>query len=479
MKQLNSLIICQPGGIFPDPHLWIEPRSQLSIRFAVFEGLVKYAADMSIMPSLAESWTVLNNAKEWIFTLREGVQYHDGSFLTAQDVAASIKNASREDVPGAYGTDALLYAYLGNAEIEVIDDLHLKIILPNSMADLPDLLAYIMIIPESFIGKDPVTIPGTGPFKTERVTERSYEFCRFGKYWGKVPPVDNLVFIDERDPQKRIQLFQEGKVDVITTLKKSEAELLANNSDAEFITHEMPLSIPAFLNCFDKPFSDKRVRQAVNYGTDVNEIIAKACEGNANRLNGPLSRFHFGVDPEYPPYPYDPEKAISLLKEAGYENGLAVTLFRPLVGPDESTVIADCLQRQWEKIGITLKEEIQPDRQQYALDVRGKNIHDLCIFDSSPISTYRVLLEKLNSVKAGPWWQGYTNPQFDELLEKAWETVDDKERADIYRQALQIVSDDAPWLFLFSPNEVFVVRKSVAAQFPNLCKRVDGIVALQ
>ncbi len=478
MNRLESLTICQPGGIFPDPHLWIEPRSQLSIRFAVFEGLVRYAADLSIVPALAESWTVSDDAKEWIFEIRRNVQYHDGTFVSARDAAASIINASREDVPGAYGTDALLYAYLGDAEIVALDNFRLKISFSNAMADFLDLLAYIMIIPEAFIGKDPVTIPGTGPFKTEKISDKNYEFSRFKAYWGKELPVDKLIFIDEQDPQKRMQLFKDGKADVVTSLKTAEASVFLEDSEALYVPHEMPLSVPAFLNCFEGPFADQRVRQAVNYGTDVDEIIAKACDGDANRLNGPLSKFHFGVDPNYPPYPYDPKKARALLKEAGYENGLNLKLFRPVVSPDESAIIADCLRKQWKKLGIMLEEKIQPDREQYALDVRGKKIFDLCIFDSSPVSTYRVLLEKLDSDKAGPWWQGYKNIEFNKLLEKAWKSIDNEKRADIYRQALQIISEDAPWLFLFSPNEVFIVRKSVAALMPALCRRVDGVVVL-
>ncbi len=476
MNKLDSLTICQPGGVFPDPHLWIEPRSQLSIRFAVFEGLVRYGSDLSIQPSLAENWTVSDDAKEWVFTIRDQVKYHDGTVITAQDAAASIRNASREDVPGAYGTDALLYAYLGDADVNCIDESHLKITLSKPMADLPDLLAYIMIIPKDFIGKDPKTIPGTGPFKTAKISEKTYEFTHFTDYWGEQPPVEKLVFIDERDAQKRVQLFKEGKVDVVTYLRKADVGTLLDDPEAQLIHHEMPLSIPAFLNCFEGPFTDKRVRQAVNYGTDVDEIINKACDGDANRLNGPLSKFHFGVDPDYPSYPYNPEKARDLLKEAGYENGLTLTLFRPLIGPDESPVIAACLRKQWEKIGITLEEKIQPDREQYALDVRGKNIHDLCIFDSSPVSTYRVLLEKLNSDAAGPWWQGFKSTEFNALLKKAWETVDGPLRADLYRQALQIAAEDAAWLYLFSPNEWFVVRKTAAALISDLCRRVDGVV---
>ena len=97
----SRLTIFQPRGDYPDPHLWIEPAALLNIRFAVFEGLAGYDADLNIIPVLAESWEVSVDAKSWIFTLREGILFHDGSPLTAADAAASIRNASRNEVRGA------------------------------------------------------------------------------------------------------------------------------------------------------------------------------------------------------------------------------------------------------------------------------------------------------------------------------------------------------------------------------------------
>ena len=183
----ERLTIYQPGGSYPDPHLWIEPRSLLSIRFSVFEGLVRYDAKLNIVPALAESWTVSEDAKDWLLTLRSNVIYHDGSAVTAADAAASIRNASRKDVAGAYGTDALLYAYLGQADIRAEDETHLRVTLPVPMADLPDLLVYIMIIPERCIGADPAAIPGTGPFRYGCIEGNRYSFLRNENYWAGTP----------------------------------------------------------------------------------------------------------------------------------------------------------------------------------------------------------------------------------------------------------------------------------------------------
>ena len=462
----ERLTIYQPGGSYPDPHLWIEPRSLLNIRFAVFEGLVRYDAALRIVPALAESWTVTDDAKDWLFTLRKDVHYHDGTVMTAADVVTSIRNASRKDVGGAYGTDALLYAYIGNAEIRAEDDLHVRVILPQPMADLPDLFVYIMIIPERCIGADPASIPGTGPFRYGSIDGKRYTFLRNENYWAGAPDIDELVFVDEKDPAKRIAALRNGDADVITNLEGSHTAGLDEKDDICVIEYDSPVAIPLMLNCFTGPFTDVRVRQAVNYATDVDEIIQKVCGGVGIKLNGPMTIHHFGYNKHAKPYPYDPDKARELLKEAGFGDGLEVTMFRPTSSPNESAGIAKCVKEQWAKAGITLHEVVEEDRQQYALDVRDKKIHDLCIFDSAPVSTYRVLHEKLDSTNHGPWWEGYDSPAFNALMKKAAETVDTRDREKIFREAIQTAADEAAWVFLYSPVQFYAARWDVV----DLCE---------
>lgn len=476
---LDKLTIYQRGGSYPDPHFWVEPRSHLSIRFAVFEGLVGYDADLNIVPVLAENWTVSKDAKEWIFTLRRDVKYHDGTVVTASDAAASIRNASRKDVPGAYGTDALLYAYLGNAEVKVLDELRVKITLPEPMADLPDLLVYIMIIPERCIGAAPETIPGTGPFRFGKIEGNRYTFYPNSLYRLGVPDLKELVFVDEKDPASRVEALKNGEADIITYMDGSYMSSVEEDDSLCAIEYDTPVSIPLFLNCISGPFSDVRVRQAVNYATDVQEIIEKACGGAGIPLTGPLSRFHFGADPHSKPYPYDPEKAKELLAEAGFADGLELTMYRPTSSPNESEKVAECIRSQWARVGIKVNVVVQEDREQYALDVRDKKIRDFCIFDSSPVSTYRVLHEKLDSGYRGPWWQGYDSSEFNELMAKAASTVDNSERKLLYRQALRTAADEAAWVFLYSPVEFYGAKWDVAEQFPRLFSRADGVILVR
>ncbi len=222
--------------------------------------------------------------------------------------------------------------------------------------------------------------------------------------------------------------------------------------------------------------SDPRIRQALNFAADVDEIVREVAHDKAYRMNGPLSPFHSVADADLQPYPHDPVRAVRLLKEAGYPDGITLTMHRPTSSPTESAELAAILIKQWKKAGIRIDEKVFEDRQEYALMVRGKNIGDMGVFDSSPLSSYRVLREKLHSGFAGPWWQGYSNPEVNRLMEKAWATADEDERTGIYRQAYRIISQDAPWLFLYCPKDLWVVRSSLKEALPDWAPGLSGLV---
>ena len=472
----EKLTIYQPGGGWPNPHQCIESTALLNLRFAVFEGLTGYDEHMQIIPLLAETWTVSEDAKDWVFTIRQDVRFHDGTVLTAADAAASIGNASRKEISGAYGTDALLYAYLGSAKIEPTDPAHLHITLPEPMADLPDLLVYIMIIPEKYIGTDPETIPGTGPFSLSSRNEKSYVFLRNEKYWRNLPVYSILEFVNEASADNRVKALLEGKADIITGLNWSHTTKIDADDNSLIIENDPPAAMILMLNCFNGPFTDVRVRQAMNYGTDQEEIIQTACKGSALKLNGPVTPVHFGFPSHADPYPYDTGKAWKLLAEAGYEDGLELTMIRPTRMPDEAGAVTDCLKKQWARIGVRLNIIPQPDREQYSADVRKKQIHDLCFFDSAPVSTYRVLREKLDSSVRGPWWQGYDSSALNGILHEAARTISGKKREELYREAIRTVTDEAPWVFLYSPVRFFGLKWDVFEQCPGICRRADGVL---
>jgi peptide/nickel transport system substrate-binding protein len=190
----------------------------------------------------------------------------------------------------------------------------------------------------------------------------------------------------------------------------------------------------------------------------MDTIIKQIKQGAATPLNGYLTPHHFGYNPETPVYPYNPEKARSLLAAAGYSDGLELVLDIPSAMPDEAPQLAQIMVEQYKRVGISVKVIEHNDRAAYSEMVREKIINDACCFDSSPRSTYRVLREKIQSTLRGPWWQGYENKEVNILIKKAEATIDDSERQKIYRQIYTIIRDDAPWIFLYRPTRYWGVR---------------------
>jgi peptide/nickel transport system substrate-binding protein len=232
------------------------------------------------------------------------------------------------------------------------------------------------------------------------------------------------------------------------------------------------LAIIFMINALEGPGRDRRVRQALNYAVDVDEIIEEIKKGAARPLNGYLTPHHFGYNPDTPPYPHDPEKARQLLADAGYGGGLDLVFDIPSEMPDEAPELARLMAEQYARIGVNLAIVEHEDRAAYSEMVREKRINDAACFDSSPRSTFRVLREKLHSGLRGPWWEGYRNERVDGLVEDAQRTISDTERQAIYREIYSIVRDDAPWIFLYSPIRYW----AVSPLLPDWGPRADGLL---
>ena len=469
-------MVGQPVAYLNDPHVWVDSRAIVSIRFAIYESLVKYDRNARNRPGLASSWQLADDARTWTFHIRPGVPFHDGSILTANDAAASLRRAVSPDMPGEYGTSALLSLYLEHAEITALDDLTLQIVTPEPLADLLDLLLYAVIVPAKTIHQVNKNVPGTGPYRVSLEKENEVFLERFMEYWGGPAPIEKLIFRAIDTPQQRIQAFKNGEVDLITYMPVDSKQSLEGDEQAVQIERDTAFCVIIMFNAQKGACMDPRIRQALNYAADVDEIMQEVAHGKAYRMNGPLSPFHTAADPDLQPYPHDLEMAVRLLKEAGYAEGITLTMHRPTSSPTESAELAAILIRQWKKAGITIDEKVFENRQDYALMVRGKDIGDMGIFDSSPLSSYRVLREKLHSGFAGPWWQGYSNPMVNQLMEKAWATPDEAQRTSLYRQAYRIIHEDAPWLFLYCPKDLWVVRSSLKEALPDWAPGLSGLV---
>ncbi len=474
-RQREKITIMQTSVSLGDPHICSDSSNRLSLIFNVYEALIKRDAEGNYQPSLAESWDVSEDACIWTFHLRRNVKFHNSDILDAGDVVATLGRILDPTIGGAFGTQGVYISYLGGAKISALDGYTLQLVTEEPMADLLDLVVAMPISPKHELIKLPHTYVGTGPYKIAEQTSDRTILKAFDEYWGKTPTYKEIHWIAEISSQKQIESLLSGHADIISGISLQDAEQLKPHEEASVYELKSGLCIIFMCNSQRGPCKDRRVRQALNYALDIDKIIKEIKQGAATPLNGFLTPHHFGYNPETPAYPYDPEKARSLLAEAGYGDGLQLVFDIPAVMPDEAPQLTQMMVEQFKHVGITVEVIEHKDRAAYAEMVRDKNIHDACCFDSSPLSTYRVLREKIQSTLRGPWWQGYENNQVNSLIKQAETTADNVARQKIYRRIYSLVRDDAPWIFLYRPTHHWGVRSTMKDW--NL--RADGLLIFE
>jgi peptide/nickel transport system substrate-binding protein len=453
----DELRIVQARVAPGDPHINTDGRDRLSLRYSIYDTLVRRDYSGRFVASLATGWICEPDARTWTLSLRDDVSFSDGRRLGAEDVIASIERVSDPAAPGEMATQGVLSSYLDGATYEAIDRSTLRIVTTHPLADLLDLLVDIAIIPARSAHADDAgpDTPGTGPYRLTNIGDEWARMEAVPGHWAGMPRFHAVRWDAEPSAMERARIVARGTADLATDIGPGGQSLVEMAPGATAYGADTSLCVALLLNASAGVCVDRRVRQALNYGANVDRIVEQVMGGAAVRVNGPLSQLHLGHDPSMPAYPHDPARALRLLREAGHGDGMTLTIDVPTSLPDEAQALVDALAVDYAAIRVTVRTRVHEDRPAYAEMVRAKQIADACCFDSSPLSTYRVLREKLHSGVAGPWWQGYANPEVDQLIDEAAATVDDRSRQRVYRAAYRIIRDDAPWLLLYAPRVIF------------------------
>ena len=473
--------ILQPSVQLADPHICSDAKNRLNLLSAIFDTLVRRDAAGLFVAGLASEWHVADDAQTWTFALRDDVLFHNGEQMRASDVVASLRRACDPSVGGELGTEGVWASYLGDAAISVADGNRVQVVTSQPMADLLDLLVAIPIMPQSVLADLPNVFVGSGPWKLaahdgERVVLETFADSRVRQpaiERESGSGVQRLSWQAVPDEALRIEALRAGRADLITDLSYRNTKNL-DKTGHRVLARQSNLCVAFLCNASRGPCADRQVRQALNYAVDVERMIEQALDGGAAPLNGPLTPHHFGCDPMRPAYSHNPDKAYALLAASGAETELVVDL--PTTIPNEAPLLGELLAEDLADIGFEVELRSFTDRTAYAHMVKAKEIDDVCCFDSSPLSTYRVLREKLNSDVAGPWWQGYHNAKVNGLLDDASRTVDTAQRQAIYRQAYRLLVDDAPWVALYHPTNYWASNDGSGL---SVDASVEGVLRLQ
>lgn len=455
-KDTDVPTIAQPRIALIDPQDCTDSADSLAMLDAVFDPLVRRTGPGHFVPALAGSWSQ-PNARTTLFTLRPGATFHDGTPCNAEAAAASLRRMADPAIGATLGAPGVWAQYLAGAEITATGALTLRVVTTRDIADILDIIAAGPVmapsalsapdLPSRWIGTGPWRL---GPHDDHEVTMQPTR-----------PGLPTLRWRHAPDAPSRIAALNAGTADIATRIPPGPGTTTVTD----------PTAIICLLNAAHGPCADPRIRRALNLAIDRDTLIRTVLHGHADPLAGFITPHHFGHDPEAPPARHDLAEARRLLCEAGHP-ALALVADWPTRLPDEAPTLLPALTAQLAAIGVTLTARIEPDRVRYAERVRANDIADLCLFDSSPLSTFRVLAEKIDSRIAGSWWLGYRNKEVETLIDRARTETDTEARAALYRTCYRLLQADPPWLTLYTH------RKSAAARIP-LAFRDDGVLDIR
>ena len=430
----------------------------------VFDTLVEFKTGTTeVVPALATSWDIASDGLTYTFHLREGVKFHDGTDMNADSVVFSLDRQLSEDHPyNEYGPWKYWTNYMGMSDIvdsiTAADELTVVFKLQQRNASFLANLAMdfagivsptaFMADPEGF-SSNPV---GTGPFTFVSWTKDSdIVLDRNEDYWEDVY-LDRLILKVIPDATARWLALQKGEVDIIDFPAADDLPAMEADADVQLI-QQPGLNVGYLaLNTQKKPYDDVRVRQAMNYAIDRDEIIAGVYGSAGQVAKNPIPPIMWGYNDDIEAYPYDVEKAKALLAEAGYADGFTTEIWAmPVARPynPDARKIAEIMQAQLAKINVEV-EIISYEWGTY-LDKCDVGEHQAAMLgwtgdNGDPDNFLWVLLSAPSAVPPAGNIAFWKNDEFTALIKEAVETTDVAKRTQLYEDAQVIFHEEAPWV---------------------------------
>lgn len=445
--KVDPLVIAQgadPASL--DPH---ESNDQPSSRVnkQIYDTLVESNEDMELEPGLAESWEQVDDIT-WKFNLREDVTFHNGEPLKASDVKFSYERMM----------DSAEVAHIVGA-LDSVDTDGDYTVLVTLKEPFGPILAHLSHTAASIFSEKAVTDAGadyhlhpigTGPYKyVSRDSGDKVTLEAFEDYYKGEAAIKNLVFRNIPEGTNRTIGLETGEVDIAYEIEPIDVATVRDHENLTLV--EEPSLSTAYIgfNLNKEPFTDVKVRKAINHAINVEEIIDVVLEGAGTKATGPINDKVFGYNTDLTGYDYNPEKSRELLAEAGFEDGFSTTIWT-----NDNPVrikIAEIVLAHLADVGIDATMEIVEWGAYLERTSAGE--HDMFILGWVTVTgdaDYGLYALYHSSQHGGAGNRTfYDNPEVDALLDQGRTLGDLDERFDVYAQAQQLIVDDAPQIFLY------------------------------
>jgi peptide/nickel transport system substrate-binding protein len=403
-------------------------------------------------PKLATSWENPDQ-NTWIFHLREGVTFSDGTPFTAKDVKGSLDRLI--SLKGSL--QPLLSAITA---VEATDEHTVTIRTSSPLGTLPSTLSLVFIgqgdkVADEAYWRKPV---GTGPFTVESFSpDDKVVLVRNENYWGPKAKLARVEILDMPEISARITALKNNEVDVLTSIPPDQ---VAEVSEADGIKYGTGPSYNYYFIWFNhnnKPLDNVKVRQAMWHAINVKGTVEGLFGDLGSVAQAPITQSVFGAT-QLQPYEYDPEKAKRLLAEAGYPNGFNIRMHWPLEGGPNIRAMAQAFISDWAKVGITVEPQ-EKERATWLKDFGAMNWDLNLQTNTTGTGDADFTLNRLYTCAAKRL--GYCNSTLDSILAEARQSLDQNKRKELYAQASRILWEDAVGIFPVDLKNNFAIRDNV------------------
>ncbi len=451
----------------------------------LFETLLNFGEeDTTIQAGLAKEWVTTDDGLTYTFTLEEGVKFHDGTDLNAEAVVKNFERWANGSEEKFYYYGSMFGGYAGD-EGHVIEsvtaDGDYTVVFKLKRPQAPFLKNIAMspfgiASPTAFekdeekFGDNPV---GTGPFKfVEWKRNDSITIEKYEDYWvDGMPKLDKVVFRAIPDNAARLNNLLAGDIDLADGVNPSDRKTVEGDSTLQL--YERPSMNVGYLGLTNTrpPFDNVKVRQAMNYAIDKQAIVDAFFEGGAEIAKNPMPSSISGYNNDIPGYEYDPEKAKELLAEAGLADGFDMELWampvpRPYM-PDGAKV-AEAIKNNLEKVGINAKIVSY----EWATYLEKARLGEADAFllgwtgDNGDADNFLYVLLDKDNIESNNYTY-YSNDQLHEILIEAQSEVDENKRIELYKQAQEIIFEDAPWVPLAHSTPLLAGKAELTGFTPH------------
>jgi len=438
-----------------DPHFAHTTPSDIYVS-QIFEPLVVTGFNFRHVPCLATHWE-MPNPLTYVFYLRRGITFHDGTPFNATAVVYSFNRVMDPNVGSPFRGEVVDIV----EEVEMVDLYTVKFKLKRPDADFLTVVGMIYIVSPSAVekwGEEFSSHPaGTGPFKLKEWVPGSHTvFTANDNYWGRRPYIDELVFRVIPEDAVRLVELETGNIH-ITQVDIYEEVVTKFMENPDYVVGKPPNFSPRFIafNLRLPIFQNVKVRKAICYALNPKEIVDSIYLGFAEVAYGPICNHTAWWNPNLPHYEYDPEKAKELLAEAGYPEGFEVTLLVGEYGrwPDEAIII----QHQLQKVGIKVNVQVLEWAAYMERLMAGD--FEITIFGGGMPSPDAHLRWFYKSNAPYNFW-GINDSRIDELIALEQTTPNFEERKTIFEEIHRLIYEEAylAYLYVRSPANLWSAK---------------------